>query len=159
MPRLRTTLAFRSLEFVHPYRRRLGVVLALALLLAALSALDPLVMKYLFDHLGRPGGARALAAAIGGLLALELLRAMLQWWLSIWSWDVRLGVEYTVRERVIGKLNTLPLSFHQREGVGGTMNRINQGISGFVAAFGELAYNLLPTVLYLGLSVGAVFML
>jgi ATP-binding cassette subfamily B protein len=155
MSRLRSTLVIRSLEFVHPDRRRLGAVLALALILAALSALDPLVMKYLFDQLGRPGGARAFAVAIAGLLTLELLRAALQWWLGVWSWDVRLAVEYTVRERVIGKLNTLPLSFHQREGVGGTMNRVNQGVSGFVAAFSELAYNLLPTLLYLALSVTA----
>jgi ATP-binding cassette, subfamily B, bacterial len=159
MSRLRTTLAVRSIEFVHPYRRRLGAVLGLALILAALSAFDPLVMKYLFDQLGRPGGARAFAVAMSCLLVLELLRAALQWWLGVWSWDVRLAVEYTVRERVMGKLNTLPLSFHQREGVGGTVNRINQGITGFVAAFSELAYNLLPTVLYLALSVAAMIRL
>jgi ATP-binding cassette, subfamily B, bacterial len=155
MPRLPTALAVRSLEFVHPYRRRLAAVLALALALAALSALDPLVMKYLFDQFGQPAGGHAFAIAMASLITLELLRATLQWWLGIWSWDVRLGVEYTVRERVVGKLNSLPLSFHQREGVGGTMNRVNQGISGFVTAFSELAYNLLPTALYLGLSVAA----
>ncbi|HUR95355.1 MAG TPA: ABC transporter ATP-binding protein [Gemmatimonadales bacterium] len=159
MPRLRTTLAFRSLEFVLPYRRRLGAVLALALLLAAMSALDPLVMKYLFDQLGNPGGGRTFAIAMASLVALELFRALLQWWLGIWSWDVRLAVEYTVRERVVGKLNTLPISFHQREGVGGTINRINQGITGYVGAFSELAYNLLPTLLYLGLSVAAMIRL
>src|SRR4051812_10763819 len=123
MFRLRSTLAVRSLEFIHPYRRRLSAVLALALILAALSALDPLVMKYLFDQLGRPDGARAFAVAMVALIALELLRAALQWWLGVWSWDVRMAVEYTVRERVMGKLNSLPLSFHQREGVGGTVNR------------------------------------
>src|SRR4051794_4051813 len=159
MPRLRTALAVRSLEFVRPHRQRLAGVLALALLLAALSALDPLVMKYLFDQLGRPEGPRAFAIAMGGLVALELLRACLQWRLGVWSWDVRLGVEYTVRERVVGKLNSLPLAFHQLEGVGGTVNRINQGISGFVLAFSELAYNLLPTVLYLGLPVAAMIRL
>jgi ATP-binding cassette subfamily B protein len=64
-------------------------------------------------------------------------------------------VEYTVRERVVSKLNSLPISFHQREGVGGTMNRVNQGISGYVGAFSDVAFNLLPTLLYLILSVTA----
>jgi ATP-binding cassette, subfamily B, bacterial len=156
---LRTGFAVRSLEFVRPYRRSLGGVLALALVLAGLSALDPLVMKYLIDQLGRPGGARTFALGMTVLLGLELLRGVLQWWLGVWSWEVRLGVEYTVRERVVSKLNSLPLAFHQREGVGSTMNRINQGIAGYVAAFGDLAFNLLPTVLYLSLSVFAMFQL
>jgi ATP-binding cassette subfamily B protein len=159
MPPLHPAFAVRSLEFVRPYRRRLAAVLGLALILATLSAIDPLIMKYLFDQLGRPGGAHAFAVAMGSLLVLEVVRAGLQWWLGVWSWDVRLGVEYTVRERVITKLNSLPLSFHQREGVGSTMNRINQGITGYVAAFSDLAFNLLPTVLYLGLSVFAMYRL
>jgi ATP-binding cassette, subfamily B, bacterial len=144
---------------VRPYRRALAGVLGLALILAAFSAIDPLIMKYLIDQLGRPDGGRDFAVAMAGLLALELARALLQWHLGTWSWDVRLGVEYTVRERVITKLNSLPLAFHEREGVGGTLNRINQGITGYVTAFSDLAFNLLPTILYLGLSVFAMFRL
>jgi ATP-binding cassette, subfamily B, bacterial len=141
------------LQFVRPYRRPLAGVITLALILAALSAIDPLLMKYLFDELARPAGVRALALFMAGLVFLELARAGLQAWLGILSWDVRLGVEYTVRERVVSKLNSLPISFHQREGVGGTMNRVNQGIGGYVAAFSDVAFNLLPTLLYLVLSV------
>jgi ATP-binding cassette subfamily B protein len=159
MPSSRSGLAVRSLEFVCPYRRPLAGVIALAMVLAGLSALDPLLMKYLIDQLAHPAGARNFAIAMAILLGLELVRGVLQWWLGVWSWDVRLAVEYAVRERVIGKLNHLPLAFHQREGVGGTMNRINQGIAGYVGAFGELAFNLLPTILYLGLSVLAMFRL
>ena len=32
------------------------------------------------------------------------------------------------------------------------MNRVNQAISGYVAAFSDAAFNLLPTLLYLILS-------
>jgi ATP-binding cassette subfamily B protein len=153
MPRNRFQLAKRSLQFVRPYRRPLSGVIALALVLAALSAIDPLVMKYLFDELERRTGVQILASIVAGLVVLELARAGLQAWLGILSWDVRLGVEYTVREQVVSKLNSLPISFHQREGVGGTMNRVNQGINGYVGAFSDVAFNLLPTLLYLILSV------
>jgi ATP-binding cassette subfamily B protein len=110
-------------------------------------------MKFLFDQLGLRTGLHTLAFIMGGLVLLELTRAGLQAWLGILSWDVRLGVEYTLREQLVSKLNSLPISFHQREGVGGTMNRVNQGISGYVAAFSDVAFNLLPTLLYLVLSV------
>jgi ATP-binding cassette, subfamily B, bacterial len=153
MPRNGFQLAKRSLAFVRPYHRPLAGVITLALILAALSAIDPLIMKFLFDELERRTGLVILGYIMAGLVVLELVRAGLQAWLGILSWDVRLGVEYTVREQVVSKLNSLPISFHQREGVGGTMNRVNQGIGGYVGAFSDVAFNLLPTLLYLILSV------
>jgi ATP-binding cassette subfamily B protein len=146
-------LAKRSLQFARPYRRSLSGVISLALLLASLSAVDPLVMKHLFDALASGGKMGVFALTMAALVVLELTRSGLQAWLGVLSWDVRLGVDYTVREQVVSKLNSLPISFHQRETVGGTMNRVNQGISGYVAAFGDVAFNLLPTLLYLVLSV------
>jgi ATP-binding cassette subfamily B protein len=148
-------LAKRSLQFVRPYRSTLAGVISLALLLAALSAVDPLLMKYLFDALERRSGLSTLGMIMAGLVALELARAGLQAWLGVLSWDVRLGVDYTMRESVMSKLNSLPMSFHQGETIGATMNRINQGIAGCVTAFCETAFNLFPTLLYLVLSVTA----
>jgi ATP-binding cassette subfamily B protein len=148
-------LILRSLEFVRPYRRTLIAVTCLALLLAALSAIDPLLMKYLFDQLGAGTGLSKFSLAMGTLVVLEIVRAGLQAWLGVLSWEVRLGVDYTVRERVMGKLNSLPMSFHQGETIGATMNRINAGINGCVTAFCDTAFNLLPTLLYLVLSVAA----
>ncbi len=148
-------LAKRSLQFVRPYRSTLAGVISLALLLAALSAIDPLLMKYLFDALERRSGLASLGMIMSGLIALELARAGLQAWLGVLSWDVRLGVDYTMREHVMSKLNSLPMSFHQGETIGATMNRINQGIAGCVTAFCETAFNLFPTLLYLVLSVTA----
>ncbi|MBA3345271.1 MAG: ABC transporter ATP-binding protein [Gemmatimonadales bacterium] len=159
MPPTALSLAARSLQFVRPFRRSLASVLVLALVLASLSALDPLIMKYLFDQLGTPGGLDNFALAMAGLLALEMVRAALQAWMGVRSWEIRLGVDFEVRERIVSKLNALPIAFHQREGVGGTMNRINQGISGYIAAFSDIAFNLLPTLLYLCLSIAAMLQL
>jgi ATP-binding cassette subfamily B protein len=148
-------LARRSLQFVRPYRYRLVGVVTLALVLAALSAVDPLLMKYLFDELARGGSMTAFAYIMLGLAGLELARAGLQAWLGVLSWDVRLGVDYTVREQIMGKVNALPMSYHQSESVGAMMNRINTGINGCVVAFCEAAFNLFPTLLYLALSITA----
>jgi ATP-binding cassette subfamily B protein len=155
MPSSSFALAIRSLDFIRPQRRRLACVVCLALVLSALSALDPLLIKYLIDQLGRGDGAPRFALAMVSLLVLELVRAGLQAVMGVWSWDVRLGVDFRVRERLVGKLNSLPLSFHQREGVGGTMTRINQAISAYVAAFADTAFNLSPTLLYLVLALAA----
>ncbi|HEX5385272.1 MAG TPA: ABC transporter ATP-binding protein [Gemmatimonadales bacterium] len=152
-------LVRRSFEFVRPHRRALVGVLALALFMSSLSAADPLVMKYLFDELGRRRDLVRFGIIMAGLLGLEVGRAWLSAWLGTLSWDLRLGVEYGVREAVTAKLNSLPVAFHQREGVGGTVNRVNTAITGFVTAFSEIGFNLLPTLLYLCLSLVAMLQL
>jgi ATP-binding cassette subfamily B protein len=149
----------RSLEFVRPHLRTLAGVLTLALVLSSLSAVDPLIMKFLFDLLGAKGDLRLFGMAMAGLLAAEVSRAGLTAWLGTSSWDLRLKVEYAVRERVTAKLNSLPVSYHHHEGVGGLMNRVNQAVTGFVAAFSELSFNVLPVVLYLGISLAAMWQL
>ncbi|HET7598959.1 MAG TPA: ABC transporter ATP-binding protein [Gemmatimonadales bacterium] len=154
-PAAARALARRSLEFVRPHRAALLGVLVLALLLSSLSALDPLVMKYLFDQLGRAPDTPRFGALIAALLMLEVGRAWLSAWLGVLSWDVRLAVEYRVRESVTAKLNALPIAFHQREGVGGTMNRVNQAVTGYVTAFSDIGFNLLPTLLYLVIALVA----
>jgi ATP-binding cassette subfamily B protein len=142
----------RSLEFVRPHLKTLTGVLILALLLSSLSAVDPLIMKFLFDLLASGGDLRLFAVAMLGLFLGELGRSGLTAWLGTSSWDLRLKVEYAVRERITAKLNSLPVAYHQREGVGGLMNRVNQAVTGFVAAFSELGFNVLPVILYLAIS-------
>jgi ATP-binding cassette, subfamily B, bacterial len=128
-------------------------ITVLALAVAALNASNPLVMKHIFDELGRGGGSARLALIVGALLLVEVTRTLCEGWLAVLTWDMRLAVDYSLRERLLGKLNTLPMSYHQAGSVGGIMNRVNQGISGFVSAFAEVAFNLVPAVAYLALSV------
>ncbi|HET8650561.1 MAG TPA: ABC transporter ATP-binding protein, partial [Gemmatimonadales bacterium] len=145
-------LVRRAAEFVAGYRLAVAGIVVLALVLATITAAEPLIMKRLFDELGAHGASRAFVVTIGALVALELLRAGFNAVLSIRTWDVRIGVEYGVRERVVRKLNTLPISYHQQEQVGGLMNKMNQGITGFITAFGELTFNALPNFAYLVLA-------
>ena len=142
----------RSLEFVRPHTRTLAGVLSLALVLSCLSAIDPLILKFLFDLLGGGGDLRQFGFAMSALLVAELGRAGLTSWLGSSSWDLRLKVEYAVRERVTAKLNSLPVAYHQREGVGGLINRMNQAVMGYVTAASDLSFNVLPVVLYLGIK-------
>jgi len=150
----------RSLQFVSQDRLRIAWISVLGLGVAALNAAQPLVLKRIFDVLvadttgGAPvrtGGAMvdALARGLTMLLIVELARAVVSARLSIRTWDVRINVEYRLRELLLGKLNTLPLSYHQAHSVGGLVNRLNQAVSGYVNAFSELAFNVLPALVYL----------
>jgi len=148
-------LVRRSAQFVTPFAPRLAGITLLGLTVAALGVAQPLAMKAVFDELAKGGATGTFGIAVGALLLLEVSRAVFGGWLSVVTWNVRLGVDYAVRERLIGKLYALPMSYHQSESVGGLTNRVNQGITGFVTAFAEVAFNVIPAISYLVLSVAA----
>ena len=71
--RVSRSLAWRSRQFVAPYRTTVGGIVGLALVVSALGVADPLLMKYLFDGLtGRRESV--LLTSIVGLLILEVSR-------------------------------------------------------------------------------------
>ena len=151
---LRVTLD-RARSILAPFARRIVAVVVLGLVVAALGAAQPLLLKLLFDELAARGASHRLILAVAALFALETARTGLNGWLTVATWRVRLVVDYALRERLIGKLATLPMTLHQGASVGGLMNRMNQGISGFVNAFGEVVLNVIPAVGYLALAVVA----
>src|SRR4051812_45559880 len=110
-----------ALSLIAPHWRAIVGVVALALVAALLGAADPLVMKFLFDSL--EGHERAaVPMALGLLLGVEVGRAALAGWLSVRTWDVRLAVDLSLRERLVSKLTAVSPDYHHGEGVGGTIS-------------------------------------
>ena len=151
------TLLVRSLQFVRPLKRQIAGISALAVIVATLGVAEPLVLKRIFDALAARASISALVALAALLFGLLASRTALDALLNASTWRTRLGVDYLLREALLGKLGTLPLSYHQRESVGGTVNRVNRGIDGYVSAFSEIAFKLTPALAYLVLAAAALF--
>jgi ATP-binding cassette, subfamily B, bacterial len=69
------------------------------------------------------------------------------------TWRTRIKVHYALTEATVGRLHSLPVSFHRAEGVGATILRMDRGIQGLVTALSELAFNLLPGLAYLLMAI------
>lgn len=147
----------RVFGYGRAYTGSVVVILTLTLMVAAVGAVEPLLMKYLFDELSTGAGARALMLGVGGLLAAGVAREAIGGFSNWLTWRVRLGFQYGLLEATVGRLHTLPLSYHRGDRVGAIMTRLDRGISGFVGALTEIAFNVVPTLVYLGISL--VFML
>ncbi len=147
---------WRLLRKVAPYfhgcRARLIGLLALAICTASIAALEPLVLKQLFDgfvdRVGLGASSRALLLLGALLLGREAL-AMVQ---DRVFWRVRLGVNFRLLEATVERLHTLPLSYHRDQSVGATMTRIERGISGAMSAFTDVLVQLFPALIYLCVS-------
>jgi ATP-binding cassette, subfamily B, bacterial len=150
----------RALPWLQGFGRPITQVLALALLLAVVSAAAPLAVMRLVDTLGTASiGGPALLTALLLVAAAELAEVLLARGLEARSWQVRLDLDFALRQRVTARLHQLPLAFHQRQTVGATVNQVNTSIHGFVAAVAELAFKALPAVCYLALALAALLQL
>jgi ATP-binding cassette, subfamily B, bacterial len=165
-------LVARALPWLQGFERPIAKVLLVALLLATVSAAAPLAVMRLVDTLGRVAaaqvpGAPALPGNVGRtvLWALALVAAaeLAQVWLGrlleTRSWRVRLALDFSLRRRVTARLHQLPLTYHQQQTVGATINRVNTSINGFVSAVAELGFRALPAVVYLLLALAALVQL
>lgn len=143
----------RALAFAFPYRKAVGILLLITLILAAANAAEPLVMKFIFDNLGGNQSREILVKSILILLGLGILREIVTA-ISNWlTWHTRLGIHYALLEATVGRLHRLPLSFHRNEGVGAIMTKLDRSIQGFINALSQILFNVFPAIIYLVLSV------
>ena len=139
--------------FFGPHRLRLIAIAALAVSAASLAALEPLVLKRLFDGLSAPSPLQAAAIALGMLGAILLGGELLQGALDWLTWRVRLALDYTLMQATIERLHSLPLAYHREQSVGATMTKIERGIQGSMSAFSDVLVKLVPAVIYLLVSI------
>jgi ATP-binding cassette, subfamily B, bacterial len=165
-------MARRFLPWLHGFRRRIGVVLLVALLLSGATAAAPLAVMQLVDVLARAAGdqatwpgamnpatVRTVLYALGLLALAELGQVYLSRQLEARSWRVRLDLDFALRQRVTARLHELPMTYHHRQTVGATVSRVNTSINGFVTAVAELAFKALPALAYLALALAALVQL
>jgi len=124
---------------------------------AAVAAFEPLVLKRLFDTFTSSTTWAPALTPFLGLIALLALREALAALLDRLFWRTRLTIDFTLLQATVDRLHSLPLSYHRDHSVGATMTKIERGVSGAMAALTELMLQLLPSVVYLCLSVVVMF--
>ncbi len=159
MTETRASRARRTLAFLRPHRAAIVVILGLTLAVAAANTVEPLVFKLIVDGLEQGEGTRPLLVGIAALLGLAVVREGLGGVSNWLTWRTRLEVHFALMEATVSRLHRLPLSFHRAEGVGATMTRLERGVQGFVGAVTTVAFSVVPSVVFLFVSVGVMLSL
>jgi ATP-binding cassette subfamily B protein len=140
-------------QFAFPQRDAIAVILGFTLAVAAISAIEPLVLKALFDELAGNQNLRALIIAVAALLGLAIARELLDGAANWLTWRTRIGLQYALLEATVGKLHKMPLRIQRSEGVGAIMTRLDRSIQGFTSAVTLLLFNVLPSVIFLLIAI------
>jgi len=143
----------RALAFTFPHRRAVLAITGLTVVMAALNATEPLVLKLIFDGLQETRALHGLWRGVAILIALALVREAIGIVANWLTWHTRLGIHFALLETTVGRLHRMPLRLQRSEGVGAIMTRLDRGIQGFIGAVSQLLFNVFPAVIYLVISV------
>ena len=127
-------------------------VALLAALGAGLAAFEPLILKHLFDTFMLGGRWLRALRPFSMLLVLLAFKELLGAVFERRFWRTRLAVDFALLQATVDRLHSLPLSYHREQSVGATMTKIQRGVSGTMSAFTEVMVQLLPSVIYLCVS-------
>lgn len=143
----------RALQFASPFRGTVVLIGFGTMLLAAANAVEPLVLKFIFDELAERRDITELADGILLLVGLGLFRELANGAANWMTWRTRLGMHYSLLEATVERLHRMPLQMQRSEGVGAVITRLDRSIQGFIGAVTQLLFNVFPALVYLVLSV------
>jgi ATP-binding cassette, subfamily B, bacterial len=127
--------------------------LLITLVLAAVNAAEPLILKFIVDDLATDRKMSVLTTGIVLLIVLGVFRELATAYSNWLTWHARLGMHHTLLENTVERLHRMPLDVQRREGVGAIMTRLDRGIQGFLGAVTQILFNIFPALLYLAISV------
>lgn len=139
-------VARRMTAFLAPYRRHVAGSVTLLLLLAAIEAAQPWLVKRAIDRHIATGDMAGLAALAAVYLALLVAEAAAGAARSYWTSWVGQRAMHDLRERLFAKLQRLPVKWFDRMPVGRLVTRTTTDVevlnelfsSGAVAVIGDL---------------------
>lgn len=157
--RIRAGLGFRALMFVKPYKGKIGLILLLTSLVAAANVAEPVIIKMIIDNIGTSEQISFLVYGVIMFLIVSFFSNLTSAFSNWMGWDVRLSVHDILLSEIVGRLHVLPSDFHKKEGVGSIMMKLERSIQTFVSAMSEIFLNVLPSVLFLTMSLIVMFRL
>lgn len=139
-------LVKRVYRFAQPYRRQIGVLALVTLVMSGLGVLPPLLIKFILDSAipaGDQGQLSLLALAIVGVAAATGLVAVVMRYLTS---RIGEGIIYDLRVSLFNHVQRLPVSFFTRTQTGSLMSRMNSDVIGAQKAVTETTAGVMSTV-------------
>jgi ATP-binding cassette subfamily B protein len=149
----------RLIPYLQRQRRGIVSVTSLAVAGATLAAFEPLALKCLFDAFlelrSMTHAALPFLVLIGILVGREGLSSLQE---RVF-WRTRLALNFDLLRVTVDRLHSLPLAYHRDQSVGATMTKLERGVAGAMSAFSDVMVQLLPSLIYLCVSLVVMFRL
>jgi ATP-binding cassette subfamily B protein len=139
----------QAVRFALPQRFVILIIISFTLGVAAINAVEPLVLKWIFDGLAGVAHAGTLLPGLVVLASMAVARELLNGLANWLTWRTRIGLQYALLEATVGKLHRMPLRIQRSEGIGAIMTRLDRSIQGFTDAVSLVLFNIIPSFIFL----------
>ena len=151
--------AKRILAFARPYRRDIAVFLAATVVSAVIAVVTPVLAGRVVDAINRGGPRSAVvtvALVIAGLAVVDTVLSMVGRWFSS---RIGEGIILSLRSRVFGHVQRMPVAFFSRTQTGALVSRLNNDVIGAQRAFTSTLSGVVSNVIALALTLGVMLTL
>src|SRR5215211_657133 len=149
----------RMLALFRPYRARLGAVLFLILVSAALGMVSPFLLRGILDRAIPARDTTLLSALVGGMIAIAVANGALGVAQTLLSNTVGQRVMHDLRAAVYRHLQRLSFSFFTRTRTGEIQSRIANDIGGVQSVVTRTATSIVSNVTTVIAAATAMFLL
>lgn len=139
--------------------KRLAVTLGATVVFGGLGAIEPVLLKELLDRLAHSQHFSAILMVLGAFIVVGVMRESAQAVSNGLTWRTRIEFQQQLLDATVGRLHTLPLSYHRSHDVGGIMTRLDRGIQGVVTGLSELTFSALPSAIFVLIAAAVMFRL
>ena len=149
----------RVLTFAAPYRWLLALFLALVLLDAAITVINPLLYRQIINNGILKGDEKlviGLALLVAGLATTDALLGLAQ---SFLSSQIGSRIVLNMRTLLFDHIQAMPLAFFTRTQTGALVSRLNNDVGGAQNAFTDVLSSVLGNLITVILTLGAMFAL
>jgi ATP-binding cassette, subfamily B, bacterial len=145
-PAVRRANLRRIIRLFRPYRLRLGAVLLMILIAAALGILPAFLLREVIDEALPERNNALLSALVGGMIAIAILTGVLAVFQTLLSNQVGQRVMHDLRSAVYQHLQRLSLAFFTRTRTGEVQARIASDIGGVQTVVTSTATSIVSNV-------------
>ncbi len=156
---MRQANARRAVALFRPYRLRLGAVLGLIAVAAALDIITPFLLRAVLDTAIPERDDALLTALVGGMILIAVATGILGVFQTLLSNQVGQRVMHDLRTAVYRHLQRLSLAFFTRTRTGEVQSRIASDIGGVQNVVTSTATSIVANVTTVVASVIAMFAL
>ena len=149
----------RVLAFAAPYKWQLALFMALVMLDAAITVINPLLYRQIINSGILKGNAPLvveLALLVAGLATVDAALGLAQAFLSS---QIGSRIVLNMRTLLFDHIQAMPLAFFTRTQTGALVSRLNNDVGGAQNAFTDVLSSVLGNLVTVILTLGAMFAL
>ncbi len=153
-PSSQSAILWRCFGYLRPHWKFVTGVYTTMVLIDLIAMVNPQLIRWTIDEGIGTGNASLLTRAVGGLLALVLVKGGLTYYEGLWTEVASQNVAYDLRNALQRKITELSFSFHDQAEAGDLLSRAIQDVERIRFLTGRAVFRIIESVFLMLLTAG-----